>query len=63
MPDISRVSDDLNAEASTLLLPVMVSLINLIVPLAFSLISLMERYTNPRTYIYIGIIRSALQHH
>lgn len=60
VPDISGFTEDLNAEASTLLLPVVVSLINLIVPLAFSLINKTENYTNPRTYIYIGIMRSDL---
>lgn len=53
-------SDDLGTEASTLILPVVVSLINLIVPLIFSLVNKMEHYTNPRTNIYIGIMRSAL---
>lgn len=56
-PDISGFSNDLIAEASTLLLPVVVSLINLIVPLTFSFINKMETYANPRTYIYIGIMR------
>lgn len=49
--------NDLTAEASTLLLPVVVSLINLIVPLLYSLISRMERYSNPRAKIYISITR------
>lgn len=49
--------NDLKAEASTLLLPVVVSLINLIVPLLYSLISKMESYSNPRAQIYISIMR------
>lgn len=53
-------SDDLGTEASTLILPVVVSLINLIVPLIFSLVNKMEHYTNPRTNIYIGIMRNVL---
>ncbi|XP_066498856.1 transmembrane channel-like protein 5 [Hoplias malabaricus] len=51
---------DLTAEASTLLLPVVVSLINLIVPLLYSLINNMESYTNPRTNVYIIIARNVL---
>ncbi|KTG35316.1 hypothetical protein cypCar_00008497 [Cyprinus carpio] len=47
---------DLGAEASTLLLPVAVSLINLIVPLLNSLISKIESYSNPRGKIYISIL-------
>uniref|UniRef100_A0A672RZG1 Transmembrane channel-like protein n=1 Tax=Sinocyclocheilus grahami TaxID=75366 RepID=A0A672RZG1_SINGR len=43
--------------ASTLLLPVVVSLINLIVPLLYSLISKIESYSNPRAKIYISIVR------
>ncbi|KAL1278027.1 hypothetical protein QQF64_024700 [Cirrhinus molitorella] len=50
--------NDLTAEASTLLLPVVVSLINLIVPLLYSLISKMESYSNPRAKIYIIIVRN-----
>lgn len=60
LTQFSGLADDLNAEASTLILPVVVSLINLIIPLTFSLINKMEHYTNPRTNIYIGIMRSAL---
>ncbi|XP_067270650.1 transmembrane channel-like protein 5 isoform X3 [Pseudorasbora parva] len=52
--------NDLKAEASTLLLPVVVSLINLIVPLLYSLISKMESYSNPRAQIYIGIMRNII---
>ncbi|KAK7174945.1 hypothetical protein R3I93_001985 [Phoxinus phoxinus] len=52
--------NDLKAEASTLLLPVVVSLINLIVPLLYSLISKMESYSNPRAQIYISIIRNVV---
>ncbi|KAI5623070.1 transmembrane channel-like protein 5 isoform X1, partial [Silurus asotus] len=52
--------NDLNEEASTLIVPVVVSLINLIVPLIFSLINKMEHYSNPRTNIYISIMRNVL---
>ncbi|XP_051569812.1 transmembrane channel-like protein 5 isoform X2 [Myxocyprinus asiaticus] len=52
--------NDLVAEASTLLLPVVVSLINMIVPLLYSLINKMEHYTNPRAKIYISIIRNVI---
>ncbi|KAK3552740.1 hypothetical protein QTP86_022150 [Hemibagrus guttatus] len=57
---VSGFTDDLNAEASTLILPVVVSLINLVIPLTFSLVNKMEHYTNPRTNIYIGIMRNVL---
>ncbi|XP_072548999.1 transmembrane channel-like protein 5 isoform X2 [Salminus brasiliensis] len=48
------------AEASTLLVPVVVSLINLVVPLLYSLINKMEQYTNPRTNVYVIILRNVL---
>lgn len=51
---------DLGAEASTLLLPVVVSLINLIVPLLYSLISKIESYSNPHAKIYISIVRNVI---
>ncbi|XP_060757066.1 transmembrane channel-like protein 5 [Neoarius graeffei] len=59
-PGISSFTVGLNEEASTLIVPVVVSLINLIVPLTFSLINTVEHYTNPRTNIYIGIMRNVL---
>ncbi|XP_052405815.1 transmembrane channel-like protein 5 isoform X2 [Carassius gibelio] len=52
----SHDPSDLGAEASTLLLPVVVSLFNLIVPLLYSLISKIESYSNPRAKIYISIV-------
>ncbi|XP_056309486.1 transmembrane channel-like protein 5 [Danio aesculapii] len=52
--------NDLVSEASTLLLPVVVSLINLIVPLLYSLIGKMETYSNPRAKIYISITRNII---
>lgn len=52
--------NDLVSEASTLLLPVVVSLINLIVPLLYSLIGKMETYSNPRAKIYISIARNII---
>ncbi|KAI4900238.1 hypothetical protein NFI96_027276, partial [Prochilodus magdalenae] len=51
---------DLKAEASTLLVPVVVSLFNLIIPLIYSLINKMEHYKNPRTNVYIIILRNVL---
>ncbi|XP_073697374.1 transmembrane channel-like protein 5 [Garra rufa] len=56
----SQEPNDLTAEASTLLLPVVVSLINLIVPLLYSLISKIESYSNPRAKIYIIIVRNVV---
>ncbi|XP_050962623.1 transmembrane channel-like protein 5 [Labeo rohita] len=52
--------NDLTAEASTLLLPVVVSIINLIVPILYSLISKIESYSNPRAKIYISIVRNVI---
>ncbi|XP_035258703.1 transmembrane channel-like protein 5 isoform X1 [Anguilla anguilla] len=45
-------------EASTLLLPFVVSLINLVIPLLYSLLSKIEKYSNPRTQIYVIILRN-----
>lgn len=62
MPVPSQVSgggEDLTLEASSLLVPAVVSLMNLLVPLVFSLIAKLESYANPRTHIYTGIARSA----
>ncbi|XP_043091046.1 transmembrane channel-like protein 5 [Puntigrus tetrazona] len=56
----SQDPSDLGSEASTLLLPVVVSLINLIVPLFYSLIDKIESYSNPRAKIYISIVRSVI---
>ncbi|XP_052405813.1 transmembrane channel-like protein 5 isoform X1 [Carassius gibelio] len=56
----SHDPSDLGAEASTLLLPVVVSLFNLIVPLLYSLISKIESYSNPRAKIYISIVRTVI---
>ncbi|XP_051995157.1 transmembrane channel-like protein 5 [Xyrauchen texanus] len=58
--DLNHNPNDLKAEASTLLLPVVVSLINLTVPLLYSLIDKMERYSNPWAKIYISIIRNVI---
>uniref|UniRef100_A0AAR2IV85 Transmembrane channel-like protein n=1 Tax=Pygocentrus nattereri TaxID=42514 RepID=A0AAR2IV85_PYGNA len=47
-------------EASTLLVPVVVSLINLVIPLIYALVNKMEHYTNPRTNVYVIILRNVL---
>ncbi|MFT7812141.1 transmembrane channel-like protein 5 [Arapaima gigas] len=47
-------------EASTLLLPFVVSLFNLVIPLLCSLLSQMEHFSNPRYQIYVVIIRNVL---
>ncbi|KAJ8413588.1 hypothetical protein AAFF_G00080950 [Aldrovandia affinis] len=54
----SQDSISLLTEASTLLLPFVVSLINLIIPLLYSLINKTEKYSNPRTQIYVIILRN-----
>ncbi|KAJ8363905.1 hypothetical protein SKAU_G00127360 [Synaphobranchus kaupii] len=43
-------------QASTLLLPFVVSLINLVIPLLYSLLNKIEKYSNPRTQIYVIIL-------
>uniref|UniRef100_A0A8C9RGS6 Transmembrane channel-like protein n=1 Tax=Scleropages formosus TaxID=113540 RepID=A0A8C9RGS6_SCLFO len=47
-------------EASALLLPFVVSLLNLVIPLLCSLLTQMEHYSNPRTQIYVIILRNVL---
>ncbi|XP_049323755.1 transmembrane channel-like protein 5 isoform X2 [Astyanax mexicanus] len=59
VPSVSG-SGDVEAEAATLLVPVVVSLINLIIPLLYSVINKMEQYNNPRTDVYIIILRNVL---
>ncbi|KAG2455945.1 TMC5 protein, partial [Polypterus senegalus] len=51
---------DLTKEASTLLLPIVVSLINLIVPLLYSLLRNIEFFTFPRHELYTLILRNVL---
>ncbi|KAG9337623.1 hypothetical protein JZ751_028380 [Albula glossodonta] len=53
----SQESRSTLTEASTLLLPFVVSLINLVIPLLYSLLSKAERYSGPRTKIYVIILR------
>ncbi|XP_076840059.1 transmembrane channel-like protein 5 isoform X2 [Brachyhypopomus gauderio] len=60
LPSFLGSTGDLTLEASTLLLPVVVSLINLFVPLVYTLINKMEHYASPRTNIYIIILRNVL---
>ena len=51
---------DLLADASTLLVPFVVSLINLVVPLIYSLFNKIEVFSNPRTQVYAVIMRFEL---
>ncbi|XP_028669903.1 transmembrane channel-like protein 5 isoform X4 [Erpetoichthys calabaricus] len=51
---------DLTKEASTLLLPIVVSLINLIVPLLYSLLRNIEFFTFPRHELYTLILRNVI---
>ncbi|XP_061086463.1 transmembrane channel-like protein 5 [Conger conger] len=56
--DVSGIDfSSLQKQASTLLLPVVVSLINLVIPLLYSLLKF-EKYSNPRTKIYVIILRN-----
>ncbi|MGH0115466.1 UNVERIFIED_CONTAM: hypothetical protein FKN15_000101 [Acipenser sinensis] len=55
----SPASQSLTAEAGTLLLPVVVSLINLVIPLLYSLFKKVEPFTFPRHQIYALIISSS----
>uniref|UniRef100_A0A8C8JLA0 Transmembrane channel-like protein n=1 Tax=Oncorhynchus tshawytscha TaxID=74940 RepID=A0A8C8JLA0_ONCTS len=47
-------------EAATLLLPFVVSLINLVVPLFYSLFKKIEHYSNPRMQVYAIIVRNVI---
>ncbi|XP_010871181.2 transmembrane channel-like protein 5 isoform X2 [Esox lucius] len=53
-------SGSLLDEASTLLLPFMVSLVNLVVPLFYSLFRKIEHYSQPRMQIYAIILRNVI---
>ncbi|XP_040297133.1 transmembrane channel-like protein 5 [Bufo bufo] len=50
----------LTKQAATLLVPVVVSLINLILPLVYSMFSLVEQFKYPQHHIYVTIIRNVL---
>ncbi|XP_077305074.1 transmembrane channel-like protein 5 [Lithobates pipiens] len=52
--------DELTKQASTLLVPVVVSLINLIMPLVFAMFGLVEKFKYPRHEIYVEILRNIL---
>ena len=52
-----KASGSLLEEAATLLLPFVVSLINLVVPLFYSLFKKIEHYSNPRMQVYAIIVR------
>uniref|UniRef100_A0A8C7Q626 Transmembrane channel-like protein n=1 Tax=Oncorhynchus mykiss TaxID=8022 RepID=A0A8C7Q626_ONCMY len=47
-------------KAATLLLPFVVSLINLVVPLFYSLFKKIEHYSNPRMQVYAIIVRNVI---
>ncbi|KAJ8001817.1 hypothetical protein DPEC_G00173360 [Dallia pectoralis] len=47
-------------EASTLLLPFVVSLVNLVIPLFYSLFRKIEQYPNPRMQVYAIILRNVI---
>lgn len=47
-------------EAETLLVPFVVSLINLVVPLFYSLFNKFEHYSSQRTQIYALVVRLAM---
>ncbi|KAK5866465.1 hypothetical protein PBY51_020654 [Eleginops maclovinus] len=47
-------------EAETLLVPIVVSLINLVVPLFYSLFNKFEQYSNHRNQIYALVVRNVL---
>ncbi|XP_018413966.1 PREDICTED: transmembrane channel-like protein 5 [Nanorana parkeri] len=52
--------NDLTKQAATLLVPVVVSLINLIMPLVYALFGLVEKFKYPHHEIYVVIIRNIL---
>ncbi|XP_037546198.1 transmembrane channel-like protein 5 [Nematolebias whitei] len=47
-------------EAKTLLVPFVVSLMNMVIPLFFSLFNKYEQYSNPRSQIYALLLRNVL---
>ncbi|XP_070964932.1 transmembrane channel-like protein 5 [Oncorhynchus clarkii lewisi] len=55
-----KPSGSLLEEAATLLLPFVVSLINLVVPLFYSLFKKIEHYSNPRMQVYAIIVRNVI---
>ncbi|KAM6971884.1 transmembrane channel-like protein 5 [Aplochiton taeniatus] len=55
-----NVSGALTDEAATLLLPFVVSLVNLVIPLFYTLLNKIEHYSNPRTQIYVLIVRNVI---
>ncbi|KAL1005864.1 hypothetical protein UPYG_G00064920 [Umbra pygmaea] len=57
---VNKSSGSLVDEASTLLLPFVVSLVNLVVPLFYSLFRKIEVYSNPRMQVYVIILRNVI---
>ncbi|XP_064818980.1 transmembrane channel-like protein 5 isoform X2 [Oncorhynchus masou masou] len=55
-----KASGTLLEEAATLLLPFVVSLINLVIPLFYSLFKKIEHYSNPRMQVYAIIVRNVI---
>ncbi|KAH0631898.1 hypothetical protein JD844_019797 [Phrynosoma platyrhinos] len=51
---------DLESEAATLVLPIIASLINHIVPFLYSFFGFVEKFTHPRHQIYTTIIRNII---
>ncbi|KAG9477040.1 hypothetical protein GDO78_002432 [Eleutherodactylus coqui] len=52
--------NELTKQASTLLVPVVVALINLILPLVYSMFRLVEKFKYPQHEVYVLIIRNVL---
>ncbi|KAM4025487.1 transmembrane channel-like protein 5 isoform 2-T2 [Anomaloglossus baeobatrachus] len=55
-PDLN----DLTKQAATLLVPVVVALINLIMPLIYSMFGLVEKFKYPQHQVYVVIIRNVI---
>ncbi|XP_019397319.1 PREDICTED: transmembrane channel-like protein 5 isoform X1 [Crocodylus porosus] len=51
---------ELENQAATLVLPIVVSLLNLLTPFVFSLLELLEKFQYPRNQIYITITRNVI---
>ncbi|XP_067407143.1 transmembrane channel-like protein 5 isoform X2 [Emydura macquarii macquarii] len=49
---------ELEKEAATLLLPIVVSLLNLLIPFCYALFGLIEKFQYPRHQIYVTVIRN-----
>ncbi|XP_062400242.1 transmembrane channel-like protein 5 isoform X2 [Sardina pilchardus] len=60
LSEFEQTQIDKGSDAATLLVPFVVSLVNLVVPLIYSLFNKVERFSNPRMQVYAVILRNVL---